>query len=165
MKKVSIVRHAKSSWKDASLMDRDRPLNKRGLRDAPFMAKLTKAKNLNPDLLISSNAKRALTTAFYFADEFEIPRSHIHISPEIYEAYPEDILRIIQSLDLNINEVFIFGHNPTFTEFANRFSDHYISNVPTCGVVSISAKVDSWNAFSAETASVDAFYYPKQFLQ
>ena len=163
MKSVFFIRHAKSSWEDASLSDIERPLNKRGFRDAPFMAKLLKGKSVEPDRIVTSPANRAYTTATYFAKELSIHEDSMMIRKEIYHAYPEDVLGIIRTLDNANNIILIFGHNPCFTSIANRFSDDYIPNVPTCGIVQIDADVKEWADFQ-ENGSLKAFYYPKQYL-
>lgn len=164
MKKVYFIRHAKSSWADSSLRDIDRPLNKRGLRDAPFMAKLLKAKQLKVDAIIASPANRAWTTAMHFADAFDIPERRVIQKEEIYEAWMETILEIVQELPSDWNTVLIFGHNPTFTSLANHFSEDYIPNVPTCGIVEISGDVQRWADFNAQTARRTAFHFPKQYF-
>ena len=92
MKKIYLIRHAKSSWDDPGLSDIERPLNHRGLRDAPFMSKMLKGKNVTPNKLISSPANRAFTTATYFAKELNIPEQAIVIRKEVYHAYPEEVL-------------------------------------------------------------------------
>lgn len=164
MKTVCFIRHAKSSWKDLTLADIDRPLNKRGKRDAPFMATLLRGKNVTADLIIASPANRAFTTATYFAETMNIPKTDIVIRTDIYEAYASDVLSIVQGLDNKHQTVFLFGHNPTFTSIANQFSSSYIANVPTCGVVQIEATIDDWSAFSPSRARLVQFYYPKQFF-
>ncbi len=165
MKTVFLIRHAKSSWSDSSLSDHDRPLNKRGFRDAPFMAKLLAGKENKPDAIISSTANRAKTTAGYFAEAFGIPVEEIVLTPEIYEAYTRDVLEIIQHLDNKLNVVLFFGHNPTFTSIANIFSQTYIPNLPTCGIVKIQAAINTWSEFNDTTAKQTAFYYPKQYFE
>lgn len=164
MKTVYIIRHAKSSWSDSSLKDIERPLNKRGYRDAPFMANLLSGKGVKPDRLISSPANRAYTTATYFAEAFHISKPSIDIRKTIYEAYPEDILDLVEHLANEWQTVCIFGHNPTFTSFANLFTNNYIANVPTCGIVRIDADVERWEQFSVDTAKVTEFHYPKQYF-
>ena len=163
MKTVFLIRHAKSSWENPGLSDIERPLNKRGLRDAPFMAKLIKGKNIKPDKLISSPANRAFTTAQYFSKELEVPEKAIVIRKEIYHAYPEEVLRIIRNLDDDDNVVFLFGHNPCFTSLANRFSSEYIPNVPTCGIVKVEAKVEKWSDFEKQ-GKLGAFHFPKEYF-
>ncbi|MEL6865098.1 MAG: histidine phosphatase family protein [Bacteroidota bacterium] len=164
MKTVCLIRHAKSSWSNPSLQDIDRPLNNRGLRDAPFMAKLLKGKGISPDLIVSSPANRAFTTASYFAEAAAIPREQIRIEREVYEAWPADILRVIQQLPESANTILLFGHNPGFTSLANQFANEYIPNVPTCGIVHISGQIDTWAAFNPDSARQIAFYYPKQYF-
>ena len=163
MKKVYFIRHAKSSWDDPGLSDIERPLNKRGLRDAPFMSKMLKGKNANPDKLISSPANRAFTTATFFAKELNIPEQAIVVRKEIYHAYPEEVLNIIRNLSNSDNVVVLFGHNPCFTSLANQFSKEYIPNVPTCGIVKVEAQVKDWSDFEKE-GKLTAFYFPKQYL-
>lgn len=163
MKSIYFIRHAKSSWEDSSLSDIERPLNNRGLRDAPFMAKLLKGKDVNPDRILTSPANRAYTTATYFAKEMDIPESSLVVRKEIYHAYPEDVLSIIRNLDNNDEVVLMFGHNPCFTSMANRFANDYIPNVPTCGIVQVDADVTEWTDFQ-EFGDLKAFHFPKQYL-
>jgi phosphohistidine phosphatase len=163
MKTLFLIRHAKSSWDNPSLDDFDRPLNKRGLKDAPFMAALIEAKNFIPDKIVSSPANRAITTAMYFGKAFNIPSERILLNEEIYEAYPDTLSRIIHRFEDNWDTVFLFGHNPGFTELANRFSSAFISNIPTCGVVRIMANIDTWADFVPGKARVTDMYTPKEF--
>lgn len=164
MKVVYFIRHAKSSWEDMSLSDADRPLNRRGKRDAPFMAKLLKGKDVKPSAIISSPANRALTTAKVFAEELGIAAADIMIKESIYEAYTEDVLHIIKALSNDLETVLIFGHNPTFTSLSNMFTDDYIPNVPTCGITRILSSTDDWAKFDRNNAALTDLYYPKQYL-
>lgn len=163
MKTIYFVRHAKSSWDNPMLRDIERPLGGRGLKDAPFMARMLKDKGVQPDLLLSSPATRAYSTALFFADAFAVEHASVQLEPRIYEAYPEDIMVIISKLPDVLDTVLLFGHNPTFTTLANRFSPTYIDNVPTCGIFKVEASVDSWNDFHAPDTKLTAFYFPKQF--
>ena len=164
MKTVYFVRHAKSSWSDANLRDIERPLNKRGRRDAPFMAKLLKGRGVRPDRLISSPAKRAYLTASFFANALGTGPENIDQHSKIYEAYPGTILKIIEELPDEWNTVLLFGHNPTFTDLANTFSSQYISNVPTCGICRVDCEVEEWGKFTKENAELTEFHYPKQYF-
>ncbi len=161
MKTLYLIRHAKSSWKDPELKDIDRPLNKRGLRDAPFMAEMLAHKTQGQlDAIITSPAVRAATTAAYFGKAFGLTPI---TEEKIYDAWETDMLQLIQSIDNKLNQVAVFGHNPTFTSLANRFSKTHIDNFPTCGIVKIEADIDDWKNFSFLVGEVTAFYYPKQF--
>jgi len=165
MRTLFLVRHAKSSWGNPGLRDFDRPLNDRGLNDAPKMAKLLADQGVIPDLLVSSPAKRALTTALFFANTFNKTNDEIQKEPSIYEAAPGDILRIISGLPENAEMVILFGHNPTFTEVANIFTEtDFIENVPTCGIVKISSTANSWREFYEGNAHIAACFFPKEVL-
>lgn len=164
MKTFYLIRHAKSSWEDNSLSDADRPLNARGLRDAPFMAKMLKGKQIKIDQIISSPANRAFTTANYFAEAFEVKADDILVKEEIYEAYAEQVLEIVKNLPDTLEEVIVFGHNPSFTSLANIFSEEYIPNVPTCGIIKVVANTDKWSEINATNGKVGAFYFPKQYF-
>lgn len=164
MKTVYFIRHAKSSWSDMSLRDHDRPLNSRGLRDAPFMAKLIAGKEKSVDFILSSSANRALTTARYFKDELGLKDNQLIIKSEIYEAWAETVLSVINEVDNDANTILVFGHNPTFTTIANFYTEDYIPNVPTCGIVKVEFHVKKWGKISKENGKLKAFYFPKQYF-
>ncbi len=164
MRTLFLIRHAKSSWDHPGLRDIDRPLNGRGQSDAPKMAQLLKKQGIEPDLVVSSPAKRAFSTALIFAGTLGVPDEKMILDPNIYEAVPNDILRIISRLPENAHTVLLFGHNPTFTELANRFSDSFIDNVPTCGIVQIESTAPDWQSFYEGNARVRAYFFPKEYL-
>lgn len=164
MKTLYAIRHAKSSWDEPGLSDLDRPLNSRGLRDAPFMAKLLYGKDIQIDRIISSPAKRALETAEFFAKQWKIPVSQIAIERSIYEASSSRILEIARSLSNDWETVFFFGHNPTFTAFINMFSKEYLANLPTCGIARIEVNTADWSGMSEKNTSLAELYYPKQYF-
>lgn len=164
MKTIYLTRHAKSSWGDPSLRDFDRPLNGRGKRDAPFMASLMKGKGVAPDRIISSPANRAFTTATHFAEALGIDVTDIEKKQDIYEAYPETLHEIVTSINDDLNTVFLFGHNPGFTSYANRYASEYIPNMPTCSIVCLSSTADSWSQVDPSNTKVTAFHFPKQYL-
>ena len=164
MRTLFLIRHAKSSWDHPGLRDFDRPLNERGLHEAPLMAQILVQEGLRPDLLVSSPAKRAWTTAQVFATAFEVREEAVRRALDIYEADPLDIIRLISALPDHASTVFMFGHNPTFTDVANIFAEKHIENVPTCGIVRIESEVDSWGAFDESNATVRKHYFPKETL-
>ncbi|MEL7220784.1 MAG: histidine phosphatase family protein [Bacteroidota bacterium] len=166
MKKLILVRHAKSSWRDISLRDHDRPLNGRGKRDGPFMARLLAARHKDQPILVSSTANRAYTTAKYFAEAFGQSEAGIRLEDAIYEASTMTLQQVIAGLKPDWDTVVLFGHNPGFTMLANLFyGDKYIDNLPTCGIVEIlGEEVTDWNDFSPTTAQVTAIHYPKQYV-
>jgi len=164
MKTWVIVRQAKSSWSDPKLEDIDRPLNKRGYRDAPFMASLLHGKGFVPDAIISSPAKRALTTAYFFAEEWGIDSEFVQVEDSIYEAYPEELIELAHQFDDSWNTVFTFGHNPTITDLVNRYTSDHISNVPTCGVIVIKSKAEKWSTLSSRNSKLEDYFFPKQYF-
>ena len=99
MRKIYLVRHAKSSWDDNKLKDIERPLNKRGEKDAPFMGKLMKEKEIKPDLIISSPAERALETAKIFCNEMKVDENQISVEQGLYNAGKKELLNVINSFD------------------------------------------------------------------
>lgn len=164
MKEICFIRHAKSSWSDSSLSDEQRPLNKRGLRDAPFMAKLLQGKLQKVDKIVSSPAVRAYTTATYFAEAFGIDSADIQVEKAIYEAWTTDIVELVQSFDNQWDKVLVFGHNPTFTSVANLFSEKYIANMPTCCIAHVKTGIQAWSEFSDDKGELISLYYPKQYF-
>lgn len=163
MKTVYLVRHAKSSWDYPDLRDDERPLNEKGLHDAPLMAKLLRNKGVQPDALISSPAVRALTTAIFFKNELDMDGEDVLIRDEIYEAMSRQIPSLIQMLPEDFDTVMLFGHNPTFTSVANLFTKNYIDNLPTCGVVRIDAEVSRWSDFTEQTGKLTERHFPKDY--
>lgn len=160
-KRLLLIRHAKSDWGNASLRDFDRPLNKRGKKNAPEMAaRLIKAQ-IKPNLLVSSPALRALTTATLFAEAWQIAPKAIKQEPKIYEASEKTLLSIVNGFDDEYETVALFGHNPGITDFANLLSDGHIYNMPTCSVAIIDFDLDSWALISSGTGNLAVFDYPK----
>ena len=129
------------------------------------MGKILQEKGVLPQLLISSPALRAYTTAKEIAKSITYPEENIRIQDSIYEANPETMLRLIQDLDDNYQSVMLFGHNPTFTELANLFSEVYIENIPTCGILCVLFDVSTWSAATPQTAQVLWFDYPKRYTK
>ena len=115
MKTLVLVRHAKSSWSDPSLDDFDRPLNKRGERNAPEMGRRLGESGLQPDIFVSSPANRARSTAEIIAKELDYPADNIIYHGDLYHASPGDLLEAVRSLGDNIETAFLFGHNPGIT--------------------------------------------------
>jgi phosphohistidine phosphatase len=164
MKDLYIVRHAKSSWDDDSLDDFDRPLNKRGNRDAPAMAERLRKAQVKPDLLISSPANRALLTATFIAEGIGISKEDIETNDDMYLADPQTILDIIRDVPEEVNTLMIFGHNPGLTMFANELADTDIDNIPTTGIVRISFVGKKWKDLAWQKGDLVFFDYPKNKL-
>jgi len=164
MKKLFLIRHAKSSWDYSNLTDFERPLNKRGKRDAPFMAKLLAKQGFNPDFIISSPANRAITTARYFSESLGYFFDKIFIEPKLYEASRDEILEVVMEIGKTYNNVMLFSHNPGLTDFANKLIGNTIDNIPTCGIVSINFKIESWSEINSKNSEMMFFEYPKKYF-
>lgn len=161
MKTLYLIRHAKSSWDDPNQDDFDRPLNERGHKDAPRMAKRLKERGIAPDLMISSPAARALETAEHIARVLDFSEKQIQKDRSVYHASSDSLLRTIQKVDDKNEIVMIFAHNPGLTDFANELLRENISNIPTAGVVGCYLKVDSWKDASMGCGKLVFFDFPK----
>ena len=165
MKKLFLVRHAKSSWSNPDLDDIDRPLNKRGKRDAPFMGKVLKEKNIYPDLIISSPAERAFITAKTVAGKINYPLKDIQTFDRLYHGGFKDLLVTLKGIDQSINTVMLFGHNPGLTDLSNYISDQHIENIPTTGIVEIDLRVNNWKEIDEDSGTFVEFEFPKKFFK
>jgi phosphohistidine phosphatase len=161
MKTLTLVRHAKSSWKDHSLADRDRPLNKRGKRDAPEMGRRIAAAEIRPSLIVSSPAVRAWTTAKIVAKEIGYPREFLQRDNGLYLASVNGILDVIVAQDPGFNSLMLVGHNPGFTDFANYLVPGLTNNIPTAGVVSVELDSDDWSLYDKPAVELLLYDFPK----
>ena len=161
MKILTIVRHAKSSWKDTRLSDRKRPLNKRGERDAPEMGRRIHEHGIRPSLIITSPAKRAWTTAKIIAQEINYPLEFLQREDGLYLASVNAILDTIVAQDNGFNNLMIVGHNPGLTDFANFLVPGLTNNLPTAGVVSVEIDRDDWSLYTQPQARLLVHDWPK----
>ncbi|HEX2985042.1 MAG TPA: histidine phosphatase family protein [Ignavibacteriales bacterium] len=165
MKDLIVARHAKSSWKFADIPDFDRPLNQRGNRDAPFMGKLLNKMNVKPEIIISSPANRAISTAQALAHEMNYPIDQIIADKKIYEATEKDMLDAASKIDNKYNVALIVGHNPALTYFVEHLTGENIGNMPTGGVVYINLHIDNWNELTGGIGKIKFFEFPKKYFQ
>ncbi len=165
MKTVIFVRHAKSSWDNSELTDFERPLNKRGLRDAPFMASILATKKIKPDKIISSPAIRALSTARHFAEKLDYSLNHIETNNDIYEKGANGIIKILSNSEDKLNCVMLFGHNPDLHHLVTYLSDLVIDNLQTCAVVCIDFNIDSWADITYSKGKTRFYEYPKKYAE
>ncbi len=163
MKNLYLTRHAKSSWGNPGLADIDRPLNCRGKKAAPLMGKLIVDRGENPELLISSPANRAFSTAKEFAKEMGCAETNIIVNRAIYGAGAQQLLNLVQDVDDLYNSIMLFGHNPTFTSFCNMLSGENILNIVTCGVVRIDFEFSSWKNIDFNSGRMIYYEYPKKY--
>ena len=161
MKTLLLIRHAKSSWDHAHLTDFERPLNDRGKKDAPLMAKKVKERKLKIDRFISSPAKRAKKTATIFMEEYELKEKDLVVVPSLYEASEKNFYDSIENINDKDDVVALFSHNPGITDFVNRLTDKNIDNMPTCAVFAIKIKTKKWKDFEKAEKEFLFFDYPK----
>lgn len=162
MKTLFLVRHAKSSWDYPELDDIERPLNKRGKRDAPEMGKRLKKRGIFPDLMITSPAERAHTTCAIVADILDYPQGEIIIDEDVYHASEDILLHVLRNCENIWKKVMIFGHNPGFTDFANSIANQSITNIPTCGIFACHFNIDCWTEVDFGKGTFIFFDYPKK---
>ena len=143
-KQLVICRHAKSSWDDASLSDVERPLNKRGRRDAPEMGRRLAERGLLPDLILASHATRAWTTAEAYADRLGYPPDRIQVYPGLYTATAASLLALVRALEPRLGRILLVGHNPECTAFANLLGNLDLDNLPTGGIIALEFHTRSW---------------------
>lgn len=162
MKKLYLIRHAKSDWSDPGKSDFERGLNKRGKKNIPIMGKALREKEIKPDLIISSSAKRAKLTAKGLAKELGYKKDILFLK-KLYLCEPDAWFEVIRDIDKKYETVFIIGHNPEITEVSNMLIDDFIDNVPTLGVVGFKVSGKKWKKFERDSALFEFFIYPKMY--
>ncbi len=162
MKRLFLVRHAKSDWSEPALSDFERPLNARGLRDAPFMAAKLAERMDDALTIVSSPANRAISTARYFAKALKINEKDIRLEKNIYEAAYTQLLDIVNGMDEKFSTVILVGHNPGFSLLSTYLSGKLI-DLPTCGIAEIVFELESWKLVSGSSGILKKFDYPKKF--
>lgn len=162
MKQLYLIRHAKSSWDHPGLSDFDRPLNKRGERDAPRMGKRIKEREVAPDLMLSSPANRALTTCKEIAKILGYAKERIKTDERLYHADEDDMLHVLSEQTDNNEIIFLYGHNPGLTTFANELFNQNIPNIPTCGIVAGKLNISSWKEIELGCGKMELFDFPKR---
>jgi phosphohistidine phosphatase len=161
MKTLLLIRHAKSSRDDIALPDKDRPLDDRGKRDAPKMGERLAKRDVKPDLILSSPARRALTTAQIIAGKLDYKLKDIVVDVRLYAAAMDDLLDVIYGLDDKLERVALFGHNPELTALAHRLSSE-ITHMPTCAVGVFAFNAKAWSNIGRATLEKVTLDYPKK---
>jgi phosphohistidine phosphatase len=162
VRRLYLIRHAKSSWTEPDLADFDRPLSNRGKLDAPFMGKRLAAYGVRPDLILASPAKRARKTALLIAAAVGYGEKDIVFDEDIYESDVPGLLSIIAKVPARVGVLFLVGHNYAITDLADYLSGRSIGNIPTCGIVAIEFADGSWSELQAGSGRTLFFDYPKK---
>jgi phosphohistidine phosphatase len=162
MKKLLIVRHAKSSREYSELTDFERPLSVKGRASVPLMGELVKKNRSIPDLIISSPANRALSTARLMAEQLGYPLTNIRVEERIYEAWLEDLLEVLRKQDTAKKTIMLVGHNPGLQLLADFLAGFPHDNLPTCGIVCMELEVDTWDQLEQDSGKILFFESPKK---
>lgn len=162
MKSVLLIRHAKSSWADPGMIDFERKLNDRGMKDASLIAERLMQKEVKIDSMISSSAKRARQTCEAFAALYQLPADQIQLRIDLYLAPPERFYKVLKALPSTVNNVALFAHNPGITEFANELTSVRIDDMPTCSVFAIKTDITNWSTFEEAEKEFWFFDAPKK---
>jgi phosphohistidine phosphatase len=164
MKKLLLMRHAKSSFKDNDIQDFERPLSKRGEKDAPRMGKLLKEKDLVPDLILSSAAIRAGRTAEIVAEKCGYKREIIYVN-DFYLGEPDIYIQTLRDLkeeeDNEWKTLLVIGHNPGLESLLQQLADK-VESLPTSAIAYLQVPVRTWKAINADViAKVEAIWRPR----
>jgi phosphohistidine phosphatase len=161
-RQLTLLRHAKSSWDEAGIKDKDRPLNERGERDAPVMGGRLRARGARPTLILTSTAVRARRTAQIIAREIGYPLEFLQREDDLYLATPDDIIAVVARQDSSFRDVVVCGHNPGLTELANRLTGAGLDDIPTTGVVVIGLNLRNWAALDGAEGELLWFDFPRR---
>lgn len=160
MKTLYLIRHAKSDWYKG-VEDFERPLNKRGLRDAPEMGKFLKSESISPGLIISSDANRAISTARLISKEIGYDLTKIVENHNLYHASPKGMVNEIWKVDNTIDTLFVFGHNPGISDLILYLTEDP-AELKTCCVAKITFELDEWEALVRGTGTLENVISPKE---
>lgn len=161
MKTLYLVRHAKSSWKHPELEDHERPLLEKGKKRTRKIIEFLLEKNITVSYMISSPAVRSYETARYIAAAFGYPLEKIKLSPHLYYGNHSSMLSIIQAIPDAFTNVMVIGHNPSITNFVNRFFTPSMDYLPTSGVICIQFDTDHWGKIAEAATHLGFIVYPR----
>jgi phosphohistidine phosphatase len=162
MKRLYIVRHARSSWSFRELADIDRPLNNSGIRDAHNMAQLLADKKISVEQIITSPALRAISTAFIFARKLDYSFQRILFNSSVYESTGDEIKKVIENFNENVESIMIFGHDPSLSNFVSSVTNEVVEKIPTTGIVIIEFKIDEWQKIKKAKGKLVGMLRPKK---
>lgn len=157
-----IIRHGKSDWDHEGLDDIDRPLAERGIRNAGEMARRLQERGVVPQLILSSPANRALNTALIMLRNWEMDPENLQIHDPLYLAYVSEIEKVVSGVAPEVRALAVFGHNPSFTEYAKQFLNEPLDNLPTAGVVELRLESEDWSGIGRRDVIAAHVDYPKR---
>ncbi|MFT4547303.1 MAG: phosphohistidine phosphatase [Verrucomicrobiales bacterium] len=163
MKRLTIIRHAKSSWASPQLDDYDRPLNQRGKHVAPLMGEALSGRIGKPDVIVSSTALRARTTAGIIAEKLGYADGDIVDERQIYCATESRLLQVLRGIDESHGSAVLFGHFPGVHDLTNTLCQAAdIGHFPTCAAAIIELDLDHWGEIDPNTGRLIEFLIPKE---
>jgi phosphohistidine phosphatase len=157
LKTLYLIRHAKSGWSIEDQPDADRPLNERGYKDAHLVSEYLHKEEVKPDVIISSPAVRAMTTALIFAGKLHYPKEALLLNEDLYDTDKEKYLSTIHSIDDRYSKAMLFGHNPIITETSHYLAEKAIEEMPTCCVIALTFEADLWHKIAKKSGLLDFF--------
>ena len=161
MKTLLVLRHAKSSWKDPAVTDHDRPLNSRGKRDAPRIGKIIAAEEVQPEIILSSTAKRARRTAKAISGALGLSGKEVVLDSRLYLAEPAEIIDVVRNADSNAHCILVVGHNPGLEVLVIRLTGH-AEPLPTAAVAAVSLPINSWRSLElSEMGQLQQVWRPR----
>lgn len=161
MKKLFIIRHAKSGWANIGQRDIERTLNERGHQESILMAKRLEQKKIPVDFLLSSSAVRTRETCMHFANVLNIPNDQIQFDAHLYHASADTLVEVVSQLKEEVDSVALFAHNPGVTDFVNQLNVGVkIDDMPTAGVFAI--ELENWKDIGVGKKKYLFFDYPNQ---
>ncbi len=159
-KKLIIVRHSKSSWKDSSLDDFNRPLNKRGKEDGPIISNYLSKKTNFIDFLHSSSSVRTFETSKFFTERIKFGK--VKYDDSLYHSSSGSILNLIKNYSNEYSSVMLIAHNPGLTHLINQITNISLDNLPTTGLAEIHFSCNKWNEISSKNSNLIDLKFPKQ---
>ena len=163
MKRLTLIRHAKSSHGNPGQSDLQRPLNDRGRKDAMLMSQLLKEADFTADRLMVSLATRARQTFEILFQDLQPNLTEVSYDPQMYTFDCGQLISIIEMVDDVVDHLVLVGHNPGMTLLTNHLTDAAIDNVPTCAIIAISLDIDQWVQIKERSGTLDRFDVPKNY--
>jgi phosphohistidine phosphatase len=165
---LSLLRHAKSSWSNPALPDRERPLATRGVTDAPLMGKAMAERGIDPELVLCSSARRTRDTLDLVLPELRVEPKIVYVDA-LYHASPEEMLELLHGIQPGANRVMLVGHNPEIQAFAldlvgsgpKHFRDRLRTKYPTAGLAVINFVSGLWKSVSVNSGTLNLFLSPR----
>ena len=166
---LSLLRHAKSSWKNPTLPDRERPLAARGITDAPLMGRAITERGIDPELVLCSSARRTVDTLSLVLPELKVEPSVVY-EDALYHASAAEMLHRLRDVQLGANRVMMVGHNPDIQRLAldligsgpKHMRNHLMEKYPTAGLVVINFTAGLWSSVDINSGALNQFLVPRE---